>query len=213
MLNKSILFSFVRSVLLCFLLSSCDSVREVPNYVAGSGVHPHDAVGVFRVIFAKHDQSEFLNLIMSHEVGGIVYIKGPGNNVISMKTNGNLDNADSAEIYVKRLPPGLYKIEKVEWKKQQGIVIGLLACALGNYNYNEKSSTIQELDTTFEAKKGMAFYIGDIILDPRASGVLLINNYRAVLRKLKQKYPELVDQLEPLEVTKIPKSEPMKRAK
>lgn len=169
MSNKNILFRFIQSVLLCVLLSSCSSTREVPDYVAGSGVHSHDAIGVFRVIFAKHDQSEVLNLIVPHEVGGIVYIKGPENNVISMETNGDLDNADSAEIYVKRLPLGLYKIDKVEWKRQRGIIMELLACASGNFNYDEESSIVQKLDTTFEAKRGRVFYIGDIILDPRAS--------------------------------------------
>lgn len=69
-------------LLLCMLLSACNSSRNIPDYRQGSGIPSKEAIGVFRVIHAKHNQSGFLSLFASQTNGGTVCIQGPKNNVI-----------------------------------------------------------------------------------------------------------------------------------
>ena len=156
---------------LFLFLSACSSWKDFPYYEKDAKLLPNEAVGIFRVINADNHKDGWFNCTIN-----LAITKDGTRDRILLFSDGFIDDADSSMICVKRITSGTYSLNSA-------------SAHHGNY------ITSWHFFNYFNVKPGEVFYLGDIILSEDTSNMLLVNNFRAVHRKLKFLYPELADRL------------------
>ncbi|MBO4405511.1 MAG: hypothetical protein J5821_02160 [Alphaproteobacteria bacterium] len=167
---------------LFLFLSACSSWKNLPDYKKDANLLPDEAVGIFRVINADNHKDNWFNQRII-----LTITKDGTRDRILLGSDGFIDNADSSRIYVKRITSGTYSLDSA-WARH------------GSYIANWRFFNY------FNVKPGEVFYLGDIVLSEDTSSVLLVNNSRAVRRKLEFLYPELADKLADKELLDKPKN-------
>ena len=164
-INQSVWF------VLFLFLSACSFWKDFPDYEKDANLLPNEAVGIFRVINADNHKDNWFN----HKINLAITKDGTKDRIL-LSSDGFIDDADSSKIYVKRITSGTYSVDSAS-------------------SYHGNYVTTWQFFNYFNVKPGEVFYLGDIILSEDTSSMLLVNNFRAVRRKLKISYPELTDKL------------------
>lgn len=161
-------------------LTACSFKEELPDYNRGEPLASNEAVGVFRVIDSDKREGFWAALMEGPIV--VEIDKLDERKYVRLLSSGILDNADSSEIVVKRMPSGKYEYTRAN-------------LSVGNELYSWKFK-----DLKFNVKPGEVFYVGDLIMSRNDSHILFVNNTVAVKRQLKQFYPELLDKFKKKEL-------------
>jgi len=156
---------------LFLFLSACSFWKDFPDYEKDAKLLPNESIGIFRVVNADNRKDGWFN----NTINLAITKDGTWDRVL-LSSDGFIDDADSSKIYVKRLTSGTYSVTSAS-------------------AYHGSYITSWHFFNYFNVKPGEVFYLGDIILSEDTSSMLLVNNSRAVRRKLKILYPELANRL------------------
>lgn len=169
---------------LAFLLfTACSLVEEFPDYKRGEVLSKNEAIGIFRVINPAFVNKGLLSSLFEQKIS--VYIDNNSiDKVIHLKSNGGLDDADSSQIVVKRIPAGRYTFSGAYTME-------------GRYGYS------WAIPWGFKVDPGEVFYLGDLVTGNDETDVMLVYNLEAIRRQVRKYYPELNDKLEIKDVYEV----------